>query len=60
MDALNGFFLGLGLGMSFGSKLYLLVFKSETCNELILYTIYIHLIPTAWLQMTIKYVSGST
>ena len=35
MNVLEVHLLGLGLGMSFSSKLYLLVFMIETSNELI-------------------------
>ena len=51
--------LGLGLGMSFDWKLYLLVFMIETSNELIWYAMYIHFIPSIWIQMDINYMSGS-
>ena len=59
MNVLNTFFLGLGLGMSFGLKLYWLLFKIETSNKLMFYVIYNHLILAVWLQMPMKYVSGS-
>ena len=59
-ECTEGLFLGLGLGMSFGSKLYWLLFRIETSNELIFYAIYNHFILPLWLQMAIKYVSGST
>ena len=42
MYVLEVHLLSLGLGMSFSSKLYLLVFFIETSNELISYVIYIH------------------
>ena len=35
MNVLEVHLLGLGLGMSFSSKLYLLLFMIETSNELI-------------------------
>ena len=59
MNVLEGHLLGLGLGMSFSSKLYLLLFFIETSNELISYVIYIHFIPSIWIQMDINYMSGS-
>ena len=59
MNVLEVHLLGLGLGMSFSSKLYLLVFFIETSNELISYVIYIHFIPSIWIQMDINYMSGS-
>ena len=59
MNVLEVHLLGLGLGMSFSSKLYLLVFFIETSNELILYAMYIHFIPCIWIQMDINYMSGS-
>ena len=46
MNVLEVYLLGLGLGMSFSSKLYLLVFMIETSNELIWYVMYIHFIPS--------------
>ena len=60
MNVLEVHLLGLGLGMSFSSKLYLLVFFIETSNELISYVIYIHVIQSIWIQMDINYMSGST
>ena len=60
MNVLEVHLLGLGLGMSFSSKLYLLVFFIESSNELISYVIYIHIIPSIWIQMDINYMSGST
>ena len=59
MNVLEVHLLGLGLGMSFSSKLYLLVFFIETSDELILYAIYIHFIPCIWTQMDKNYMSGS-
>ena len=59
MNALEVHLLGLGLGMSFSSKLYLLVFVIETSNELISYAMYIHFIPSMWIQMDINYISGT-
>ena len=59
MNVLEVHLLGLGLGMSFSSKLYLLVFFIETSNELISYVIYIHVIPFFWIQMDFTYMSGS-
>ena len=53
------FSLGLGLGISFSSKLYWLLFRIETSNDLIFYPIYNHFIPPVWLQMAMNYVSGS-
>ena len=46
MNVLEVHLLGLGLGMSFDWKLYLLVFMTETSNELIWYPMYIHFIPS--------------
>ena len=60
MDVLEVHLLGLELGMSFSSKLYLLAFMIETSNKLISYVIYIHVIPSIWIQMDINYMSGST
>ena len=51
MNVLEVHLLGLGLGMSFDWKLYLLVFMIETSNELIWYAM--------WIQMDINYMSGS-
>ena len=59
MNVLEVQLLGLGLGLSFSSKLYLLVFFIETSNELISYLLYIHFIPSIWIQMNINYMSGS-
>ena len=59
MNVLEVHLLGPGLGMSFDWKLYLLVFMIETSNELISYVIYIHFIPSMWIQMDINYMSGS-
>ena len=59
MNVPEVYLLGLGLGMSFSSKLYLLVFFIESSNELISYVIYIHFIPSMWIQMDINYMSGS-
>ena len=59
MNVLEVYTLGLGLGMSFSSKLYLLVFMIETSNKLISYAIYIHFIPSIWTQMDKNYMSGS-
>ena len=59
MNVLEVHLLGLGLGMSFSSKLYLLVFFIETSNELISYVIYIHVIQSIWIQMDKNYMSGS-
>ena len=59
MNVLEVHLLGLGLGMSFSSKLYLLVLVNETSNEPIIYGMYIHFIILVWLQMTITYPSGS-
>ena len=59
MNVLNTFSLGLGLGISFSSKLYWLLFRIETSNDLIFYPIYNHFIPPVWLQMAMNYVSGS-
>ena len=49
----------LGLGMSFCSKLYLLVSMIETSKEVFSYAIYIHFIPSIWTQMDKNYMSGS-
>ena len=59
MNVLEVHLLGLGLGLSFSSKLYLLVFFIETSNEIISYLIYIHFIPSIWIQMDKNYMSGS-
>ena len=59
MNVMEVHLLGLGLGMSFSSKLYLLVFFIETSNELISYAMCIHFIPSIWIQMDINYMSGS-
>ena len=59
MNVLEVHLLGLGLGMSFDWKLYLLVFMIETSNELIWYVIYIHFIQSIQIQMDITYMSGS-
>ena len=59
MNVLEVHLLGLGLGMSFSSKLSLLVFMIETSNELISHAMYIHFIPSMWIQMDITYMSGS-
>ena len=59
MNVLEVHLLGLGLGMSFDQKLYLLVLMIESSNELILYAMYIHFIPSMWIQMGINYMSGS-
>ena len=59
MNVLEVYLLGLGLGMSFSSKLYLLVFLIETSNELIWYVVYIHFITSIWIQKGINYMSGS-
>ena len=59
MNVLEVHILDLGLDMPFSSKLYLLVFFIETSNELISYVIYIHVIPSIWIQMDINYMSGS-
>ena len=59
-NVLNIFLLALGLGICFGSNLYWLLFRIDISNELIFYAIYSNLIPAVWLQMGIKYVSGST
>ena len=32
----------------------------ETSNELISYAMYIHFIPSIWIQMDINYMSGSS
>ena len=53
MNVLVVHLLGLGLGMSFSSKLYLLVFMIETSNELISYVMCIHFIPSLWIQWTL-------
>ena len=60
MNVLEVHLLGLGLGMSFSSKLYLLLFFIETSNELISNVIYIHVIQSIWIQMDKHYMSGST
>ena len=60
MDVLEVYLLGLGLGMSFSSKLYLLVFFIENSNEPIWYAMYIHFIPSMWIQMDINYISGTS
>ena len=60
MNVLEVHLLGLGLGMYFSSKLYLLVFFIETSNELISYVNYIHVIQSTWIQMDKNYMSGST
>ena len=59
MNVLEVCLLGLGLGMSYSSKLYLLVFFIETSNELISYVIYIHFIQSIQIQMDKSYMSGS-
>ena len=59
MNVLEVYLLGLGLGMSFSLKLYLLVFLIETSNELMWYAMYIHFITSIWIQMDINYMSGS-
>ena len=59
MNVLEVHSLGLGLGIFFNSKSYLLVFMIETSNELIRYGIFIHFIPPVWIEMTIPYISGS-
>ena len=59
MNILEVHSLGLGLGIFFNSKSYLLVFMIETSNELIKYGIFIHFIPPVWIEMTITYISGS-
>ena len=59
MNVLEVYLFCLGLGMSFSSKLYLLVFFIESSNELISYVIYIHFIPSMWIQIDINYMSGS-
>ena len=59
MNVLAVHLLGLGLGMAFDWKLYLLVFMIETSNELIWYAMYIHFIPSMCIQMDINYISGS-
>ena len=59
MNVLEVYSLGLGLGIFFNSKSYLLVFMIETSNELIRYGIFIHFIPPVWIEMTITYMSGS-
>ena len=53
MNVLEVHLLGLGLGMSFSSKLSLLVFMIQTSNELISHAMYIHFIPSMWIQMTL-------
>ena len=60
MNVLEVYSLGLGLGIFFNAKSYLLVFMIETSNELIRYGIFIHFIPPVWIAMTITYMSGST
>ena len=60
MNVLEVHLGGLGFGMSFSLKLYLLVFMIETSNELISYIMCIHFIPSIWIQMDINYMSGST
>ena len=57
MNVLVVHLLGLGLGMSFSSKLHLLVFFIETSNELISYVIYIHVDQSIWIQIDINYMS---
>ena len=59
MNVREVYLFRLGLGMSFSSKLYLLVFFIESSNELISYVINIHFIPSMWIQMDINYRSGS-
>ena len=59
MNVLEVHLLGLGLGMSFDWKFYLLVLMIESSNELICYAMYIHFIPSMWIQMDINYMSGS-
>ena len=59
MNVLEVHLLGLGLGMSFSSKLFLLLFMIETSNELIWYARYIHFIPPVWIEMAFTYMSGS-
>ena len=59
MNVLEVNLLGLRLGMSFSSKLYLLVFMIETSNKLISYVIYIHVIQSILIQMDKNYMSGS-
>ena len=59
MNVLEVHSLGLGLGIFFNSKSYLLVFMIETSNELIRYGIFIHLIPPVWVEMAFTYMSGS-
>ena len=44
MNVLEVHLLGLGLGMYFPSKLYLLIFLIESSDELIWYAMYIHFI----------------
>ena len=60
MNVLKVYSLGLGLGIFFNSKSYLLVFMIETSNELIRYGIFIHFNPPVWIEMAITYMSGST
>ena len=60
MNVLEVYSLGLGLGIFFNAKSYLLVFMIETSNELIWYARYIHFIPPVWIEMAITYMSGST
>ena len=59
MNVLEVHLLGLGLGMSFSSKLYLLIFLIESSDELISHAMYIYFIPSMWIQMDITYMSGS-
>ena len=59
MNVLEVHSLGLGLGIFFNSKSYLLVFMIETSNELIRYGIFIHFIPPVWVEMAFTYMSGS-
>ena len=51
--------MGPSVRYVFSSKLYLLVFFIESSNELISYVIYIHFIPSIWIQMDKNYMSGS-
>ena len=60
MNVLEVYSLGLGLGIFFNSKSYLLVFMIETSNELIRCGIFIHFNPPVWIEMAITYMSGST
>ena len=59
MNVLEVHLLGLGLGRSFSSKLYLLVFMIEMSNKLISYVKYIHVIQSISIQMDKNYMSGS-